>query len=99
MLDILTEMEKKDLLGKDNLSMLKSLCEEINISLWNKIEDGLKLFGKTEQTSLFPIVILEVMYKYCTALIMNALQAKKRCSSQRNRGAAQDTLRDIWCRL
>ncbi|NXQ08181.1 CASP8 protein, partial [Vidua macroura] len=46
MLDILTEMEKKGLLGKDNLSMLKSLCEKINISLWNRIEDGLKLFGQ-----------------------------------------------------
>ncbi|NXP91007.1 CASP8 protein, partial [Passerina amoena] len=48
MLDILTEMEKKGLLGKDNLSMLKSLCEKINISLWNRIEDGLKLFGQEE---------------------------------------------------
>ncbi|NXU14860.1 CASP8 protein, partial [Pardalotus punctatus] len=48
MLDIFTEMEKKGLLGKDNLSMLKSLCEEINISLWNRIEDGLNLFGQEE---------------------------------------------------
>ncbi|NXS28733.1 CASP8 protein, partial [Pomatostomus ruficeps] len=48
MLDILTEMEKKGLLGKDNLSMLKSLCEKINISLWNRIEDGLNLFGQEE---------------------------------------------------
>ncbi|NWI82080.1 CASP8 protein, partial [Dryoscopus gambensis] len=48
MLDILTEMEKKGLLGKDNLSMLKSLCEKINISLWNSIEDGLNLFGQEE---------------------------------------------------
>ncbi|OWK58436.1 Caspase-8 [Lonchura striata] len=48
MLDILIEMEKKGLLGKDNLSMLKSLCEKINISLWNRIEDGLKLFGQEE---------------------------------------------------
>lgn len=62
MLDILTEMEKKGLLGKDNLSMLKSLCEKINISLWNRLEDGLKLYGKTEQNKLFPTVILEVMY-------------------------------------
>lgn len=99
MLDILTEMEKKGLLGKDNLSMLKSLCEKINISLWNRIEDGLKLFGKTEQNSLFPLVVLEVMHRYCTGLIMNALQAKKRCSSQKNRGAAQDALGDIWCHL
>ncbi|NXD36878.1 CASP8 protein, partial [Copsychus sechellarum] len=48
MLDILTEMEKKGLLGKDNLSMLKSLCEKINISLWNRIEDGLNLYGQEE---------------------------------------------------
>ncbi|NWV94811.1 CASP8 protein, partial [Machaerirhynchus nigripectus] len=48
MLDILTEMEKKGLLGKDNLSMLKSLCEKINISLWNSIEDGLNLLGQEE---------------------------------------------------
>ncbi|CAN8219060.1 unnamed protein product [Coccothraustes coccothraustes] len=48
MLDILTEMEKRGLLGKDNLSMLKSLCEEININLWNRIEDGLKLIGQEE---------------------------------------------------
>lgn len=58
MLDILTEMEKKGLLGKDNLSMLKNLCEKINISLWNRIEDGLNLFGKAEQNSHFPIVIV-----------------------------------------
>lgn len=58
MLDILTEMEKKGLLGKDNLSMLKNLCEKINISLWNRIEDGLNLFGKAEQNSLFPVVIV-----------------------------------------
>ncbi|NXU66446.1 CASP8 protein, partial [Horornis vulcanius] len=63
MLDILTEMEKKGLLGKDNLSMLKRLCEKTNISLWNRFEDGLNLFGKTEQNSLFPIVSLEVMYR------------------------------------
>ncbi|NXV08654.1 CASP8 protein, partial [Cettia cetti] len=48
MLDILTEMEKKGLLGKDNLSMLKRLCEKINISLWNRFEDGLNLFGQEE---------------------------------------------------
>ncbi|XP_048165085.1 caspase-8-like [Corvus hawaiiensis] len=48
MLDILTEMEKKGLLRKDNLSMLKSLCEKINISLWSRIEDGLNLFGQEE---------------------------------------------------
>ncbi|NXC01263.1 CASP8 protein, partial [Orthonyx spaldingii] len=48
MLNILTEMEKKGLLGKDNLSMLKSLCEKVNISLWNRIEDGLNLFGQEE---------------------------------------------------
>ncbi|NWU75588.1 CASP8 protein, partial [Onychorhynchus coronatus] len=48
MLDIFIEMEKKGLLGKDNLSVLKGLCEKINISLWNRIEDGLNLFGQEE---------------------------------------------------
>ncbi|NWS10672.1 CASP8 protein, partial [Pachyramphus minor] len=48
MLDIFIEMEKKGLLGKDNLSVLRSLCEKINISLWNRIEDGLNLFGQEE---------------------------------------------------
>ncbi|NWS97206.1 CASP8 protein, partial [Mionectes macconnelli] len=48
MLDIFIEMEKKGLLGKDNLSMLKGLCEQINISLWDRIEDGLNLFGQEE---------------------------------------------------
>ncbi|NXK37529.1 CASP8 protein, partial [Piprites chloris] len=48
MLDIFIEMEKKGLLGKDNLSVLKGLCEKINISLWNRIEDGLNLLGQEE---------------------------------------------------
>ncbi|NXP28885.1 CASP8 protein, partial [Scytalopus superciliaris] len=48
MLDIFTEMEKKGFLGKDNLSVLKNLCENINISLWNRIEEGLNLFGQEE---------------------------------------------------
>ncbi|XP_071418118.1 caspase-8-like isoform X2 [Pithys albifrons albifrons] len=48
MLDIFIEMEKKGLLGKDNLGMLKSLCEKVNISLWNRMEDGLNLFGQEE---------------------------------------------------
>ncbi|XP_027735920.1 caspase-8-like isoform X2 [Empidonax traillii] len=48
MLDIFAEMEKKGLLGKDNLSELKSLCEKINISLWDRIEDQLNLFGQEE---------------------------------------------------
>ncbi|NWH84750.1 CASP8 protein, partial [Aegithalos caudatus] len=48
MLDILIEMEKKGLLEKDNLSLLKSLCEKINISLWNRIEEGLNMFGQEE---------------------------------------------------
>ncbi|NXM24625.1 CASP8 protein, partial [Oxyruncus cristatus] len=51
MLDIFIEMEKKGLLGKGNLSVLKGLCEEINISLWNRIEDGLNLFGQEEMLS------------------------------------------------
>lgn len=96
MLDIFIEMEKKGILGEDNLSILKSLCAEINISLLKRIEEyELNLFGKTKQNSLFPIVILEVTYRYHTGLIMIAFQVKKRCSSQRNRGAAQEALKVI----
>ncbi|NXW64466.1 CASP8 protein, partial [Eurystomus gularis] len=39
MLDIFIDMEKKGLLGEDNLSILKHLCEEINISLLKRIEE------------------------------------------------------------
>ncbi|NWR53721.1 CASP8 protein, partial [Regulus satrapa] len=48
MLDVLTEMEKQGLVGKDNLSVLKRLCEKTNISLWKRIEDGLNLCGQEE---------------------------------------------------
>uniref|UniRef100_A0A8D0FVM2 Caspase 8 n=1 Tax=Strix occidentalis caurina TaxID=311401 RepID=A0A8D0FVM2_STROC len=41
MLDVFIEMEKKGILGEDNLSMLKSLCAEINIILLKRIEDTL----------------------------------------------------------
>uniref|UniRef100_A0A663LYB0 Caspase-8 n=1 Tax=Athene cunicularia TaxID=194338 RepID=A0A663LYB0_ATHCN len=51
MLDVFIEMEKKGILGEDNLSMLKSLCAEINIVLLKRIEEyELNLFGKTKQT-------------------------------------------------
>ncbi|XP_054236987.1 caspase-8-like isoform X3 [Indicator indicator] len=39
MLDIFIGMEKKGILGEDNLSILKRLCAEINISLLKKIEE------------------------------------------------------------
>ncbi|NXK58219.1 CASP8 protein, partial [Sylvietta virens] len=48
MLNILIEMEKKGLLGTHDLSMLKSLCEKVNISLWDRFEDGLNVFGQEE---------------------------------------------------
>ncbi|XP_074884241.1 caspase-8 isoform X1 [Buteo buteo] len=49
MLDIFIEMEKKGILGEDNLSILKSLCAEINISLLKRIEEyELNLFGEEE---------------------------------------------------
>ncbi|NXD80104.1 CASP8 protein, partial [Halcyon senegalensis] len=49
MLDIFTDMEKKGILGEDNLSTLKSLCAEINISLLKRIEEyELNLFGEEE---------------------------------------------------
>ncbi|NXN16029.1 CASP8 protein, partial [Indicator maculatus] len=48
MLDIFIGMEKKGILGEDNLSILKRLCAEINISLLKKIEEyELNLIGKT----------------------------------------------------
>ncbi|NXN34594.1 CASP8 protein, partial [Nycticryphes semicollaris] len=49
MLDVFIEMEKKGILGEDNLSILKRLCAEINISLLKRIEDyELNLFGEEE---------------------------------------------------
>ncbi|NXI50834.1 CASP8 protein, partial [Chloroceryle aenea] len=49
MLDIFTDMEKKGILGEDNLSTLKSVCAEINISLLKRIEEyELNLFGEEE---------------------------------------------------
>ncbi|NXT00966.1 CASP8 protein, partial [Jacana jacana] len=51
MLDVFIEMEKKGILGEDNLSILKRLCAEINISLLKRIEDyELSLFGEEEIT-------------------------------------------------
>ncbi|NWI70068.1 CASP8 protein, partial [Todus mexicanus] len=93
MLNIFIDMEKKGILAEDNLSTLKSLCAEINISLLKRIEEyELNLFGKAkqQQKGLFPIVTLEVIHRYRTGLIINAFQVKKRCSPQRNRGAAQE---------
>lgn len=81
-------------MGEDNLSILKRLCAEINVSLLKRIEEyELNLFGKTKQKGLFPIVVLEVTHRYHTGLIMNVFQVKKRCLSQRNRGAAQEALK------
>ncbi|NXY85964.1 CASP8 protein, partial [Alcedo cyanopectus] len=49
MLDIFTDMEKKGILGEDNLSILKNLCAEINISLLKRIEEyELNLLGEEE---------------------------------------------------
>ncbi|NXI98560.1 CASP8 protein, partial [Psophia crepitans] len=49
MLDIFTEMEKKGILGEDNLSILKNLCAEINLILLKRIEEyELNLFGEEE---------------------------------------------------
>ncbi|NXE77447.1 CASP8 protein, partial [Cochlearius cochlearius] len=39
MLDVFIEMEKKGILGEDDLSILKSLCAKINISLLKRIEE------------------------------------------------------------
>ncbi|KAF1666556.1 Caspase-8, partial [Aptenodytes patagonicus] len=49
MLDVFIEMEKKGILGEDNLSILKRLCAEINISLLKRIEEyELNQFGEEE---------------------------------------------------
>ncbi|KAM9287039.1 caspase-8 isoform 2-T2 [Morus bassanus] len=49
MLDVFTEMEKKGILGEDNLGFLKNLCAEINISLLKRIEEyELNLVGEEE---------------------------------------------------
>lgn len=51
MLDVFIEMEKKGILGEDNLTVLKTLCEKIDKSLLKKIEEyELNLFGKLNQT-------------------------------------------------
>ncbi|KAK2532122.1 caspase-8 [Columba livia] len=39
MLDLFIEMEKKRILAEDNLSILKHLCAEINVSLLKRIEE------------------------------------------------------------
>uniref|UniRef100_A0A8C6ZER4 Caspase-8 n=1 Tax=Nothoprocta perdicaria TaxID=30464 RepID=A0A8C6ZER4_NOTPE len=47
MIDVFTEMEKKGILGEDNLKVLKSLCEKVDKSLVKKIEEyELSLCGK-----------------------------------------------------
>ncbi|NXF37491.1 CASP8 protein, partial [Nyctibius bracteatus] len=49
MLDVFIEMEKKEILGEDNLNILKSLCAEINISLLKRVEEyELNRFGEEE---------------------------------------------------
>ncbi|NXD64648.1 CASP8 protein, partial [Eolophus roseicapillus] len=48
MLDVFIEMEKKGILGEDNLSVLKSLCAEINFSLLKTIEEYEVKFGEEE---------------------------------------------------
>ncbi|NWR65642.1 CASP8 protein, partial [Bucorvus abyssinicus] len=56
MLDIFIDMEKRGILGEDNLSVLKNLCAEINISLLKRIEEyELNLFGKTKQKPKRPL--------------------------------------------
>ncbi|NXT95329.1 CASP8 protein, partial [Anhinga rufa] len=51
MLDVFIEMEKKGILGEDNLGVLKNLCAEINASLLKRIEEyELNLFGKQNKT-------------------------------------------------
>lgn len=56
MLDVFTEMEKKGILGEDNLTVLKTLCEKIDKSLLKKIEEyELNQFGKLNQNKTRPL--------------------------------------------
>ncbi|KAM4669115.1 caspase-8 isoform 1-T3 [Amazona ochrocephala] len=48
MLDVFTEMEKRGILGEDNLSVLRRLCEEIDISLLKTIEEYELKLGEEE---------------------------------------------------
>ncbi|NXP50474.1 CASP8 protein, partial [Heliornis fulica] len=49
MLGVFTEMEKKGILGEDNLRILKTLCAEINVSLLRRIEEHeLNPFGEED---------------------------------------------------
>ncbi|NXY45936.1 CASP8 protein, partial [Ceuthmochares aereus] len=48
MLDVFIEMEKKGILGEDNLSKLKTLCANINISLLKRIEEYELKFAGSE---------------------------------------------------
>ncbi|XP_069716890.1 caspase-8 isoform X2 [Phaenicophaeus curvirostris] len=48
MLDIFIEMEKKGILGEENLSKLKTLCANINVSLLKRIEEYELKFGEEE---------------------------------------------------
>ncbi|XP_074949894.1 caspase-8-like isoform X1 [Phalacrocorax aristotelis] len=51
MLDVFIEMEKKGILGEDNLGFLRNICAEINISLLKRIEEyEINLFGKQNKT-------------------------------------------------
>ncbi|KAM9380394.1 caspase-8 [Phaethornis superciliosus] len=54
MLDIFIEMEKKEILGKHNLNILKRLCAEINFSLLKRIEEyELNLFAPRGECGSF----------------------------------------------
>ncbi|NWH72460.1 CASP8 protein, partial [Piaya cayana] len=48
MLDVFIEMEKKGILGEENLSKLKTLCANINISLLKRIEEYELKFASSE---------------------------------------------------
>ncbi|NXF95291.1 CASP8 protein, partial [Eubucco bourcierii] len=54
MLDVFIDMEKKGILGEDNLRILKSCCAKINLSLLKRIEEyELNLFGKTNSSDSY----------------------------------------------
>ncbi|NXG48311.1 CASP8 protein, partial [Psilopogon haemacephalus] len=83
MLDIFIDMEKKGILGADNLSMLKSLCAEINISLLKRIEEyELNLFGKTNSSDSYK-EYSQVSHSLSNILSFQQLEAYKMSSRPR----------------
>ncbi|XP_074767388.1 caspase-8 isoform X3 [Athene noctua] len=85
MLDVFIEMEKKGILGEDNLSTLKSLCAEINIILLKRIEEyELNLFAALRRVfSKLHFTIAE--YKDLTAEEIRKIVNIYRCEDHKDK--------------